>query len=550
MSMATASIPTVERENYLNKHYGVGSWLFTTDHKRIALLYLLSITFFFFIGGFFALLIRLELLTPAGDLVQADTYNKLFTMHGMVMVFFFLVPSIPAVLGNFLVPLMIGAKDLAFPKINLLSWYLYIIGGVMMLHCMLTGGVDTGWTFYVPFSTAFSNTKVVEAGLAIFVVGFSSILTGLNFVVTIHRMRAPGMTWSRLPLFIWAHYATSIIQLLGTPVIAITLVLVAAERALHLGIFDPKLGGDPLLFQHLFWFYSHPAVYIMILPSMGIISEIIACFSRKRIFGYSFVAFSSIAIAVFGFLVWAHHMFVAGISVYAALVFSLLSYLVAVPSAVKVFNWTATMYKGSIHYDAPMLYAFGFLGLFTVGGLTGLFLAALGIDVHVTDTYFVVAHFHYIMVGGAVMGYLGGMHFWWPKISGRLYPEGWAKLAALTVFIGFNLTFFPQFILGYIGMPRRYYQYPPEFQVLNVLSTAGATILGVGYLLPMLYFLWSMRYGKPALDNPWNAAGLEWKTASPPPTFNFDEEPVVTWEAYNYDELNRLSVKQETPVAR
>jgi cytochrome c oxidase subunit 1 len=551
MSMPTPMPQPVERENYLNTRYGVWSWLLTTDHKRIALLYLLSITFFFFIGGFFALLIRLELLTPAGDLVQADTYNKLFTMHGMVMVFFFLIPSIPAVLGNFLVPLMVGAKDLAFPRINLLSWYLYIIGGVMMLHCMLTGGVDTGWTFYAPFSTNFTNTKIVEAGLAIFVAGFSSILTGLNFVVTIHRMRAPGMTWSRLPLFIWAHYATSIIQLLGTPVIAVTIVLVAAERALHLGIFDPKLGGDPLLFQHLFWFYSHPAVYIMILPAMGVVTEIIACFSRKRIFGYSFVAFSSIAIAVFGFLVWAHHMFVAGMSVYAALVFSLLSYAVAVPSAIKVFNWTATLYKGSIHYDAPMLYAFGFLGLFTIGGLTGLFLAALGIDVHVTDTYFVVAHFHYIMVGGAVMGYLGGMHFWWPKISGRLYPEGWARLAALIVFIGFNLTFFPQFVLGYMGMPRRYYDYShmPEFQVLNVLSTAGATVLGVGYLLPMLYFLWSMRYGKPAPDNPWNAAGLEWKTASPPPTFNFDEEPIVTWEAYNYEELDAPR-KEEVPVAR
>src|SRR6201993_2670940 len=545
--MATATVPSVERENYLNKHYGVESWLLTTDHKRIALLYLLSITFFFFIGGFFALLIRLELLTPASDLVQADTYNKLFTMHGQVMVFFFLIPSTPAVLGNFLIPLMVGAKDLAFPRINLLSWYLYIIAGIMMLHCIITGGVDTGWTFYTPFSTAFSNTKVIEAGLAIFVSGFSSILTGLNFVVTVHRLRAPGMTWSRLPLFVWAHYATSIIQILGTPVIAITLVLVVAERALHLGIFDPPRGGDPLLFQRLFRFYSPPAVYIMILPSMGVVTEIIPCFARKRVFGYMFVALSSIAIAVFGFLVWAHHMFVAGISVYAALVFSLLSYAVAVPSAVKVFNWTATLYKGSIHYDAPMLYAFGFLGLFTMGGLTGLFLSALGVDVHVHDTYFVIAHFHYIMVGGALMGYLGGMHFWWPKISGKLYPEGWARLAALIVFIGFNLTFFPQFILGYLGMPRRYYQYPPEYQVLNVLSTAGATVLAVGYLMPMIYFLWSMRYGKPAPNNPWKAAGLEWMTQSPPTTFNFEEEPVVTWEAYNYDEIDK-GQKEEVQV--
>jgi cytochrome c oxidase subunit 1 len=534
--MATAAV-TAEREHYLNKEYGIRSWLLTTDHKRIALLYLISITFFFFIGGFFALLIRLELLTPAGDLVQADTYNKLFSMHGQVMIFFFLIPSIPAVLGNFLVPLMIGAKDLAFPRINLLSWYLYAIAGMIYLHCIVTGGVDTGWTFYTPFSTAFSNTRVIEAGIAIFIAGFSSILTGLNFVVTIHRMRAPGMTWSRLPLFIWAHYATSIIQLLGTPVLAITLLLVVFERAFNLGIFDPTRGGDPLLFQHLFWFYSHPAVYIMILPAMAVESEVVACFTRKRIFGYNFVAMSSIAIAVFGFLVWAHHMFVAGISLYSALIFSILSYLVAVPSAIKVFNWTATMYKGSISFTTPMLYAFGFIGLFTMGGLTGLFLASLGIDVHVHDTYFIIAHFHYIMVGGAVMGYLGGLHFWWPKISGRMYPEGWGRLAALLVFVGFNLTFFPQFILGYMGMPRRYWQYPPEFQVLNVLSTAGSTILAVGYVLPMVYFLWSMRYGKIADDNPWGAAGLEWKTSSPPPTFNFEEEPEVTWEAYNYEEI-------------
>ncbi|MGH9515957.1 MAG: cytochrome c oxidase subunit I [Terriglobales bacterium] len=534
--MATAAVST-ERKNYLNAEYGIRSWLLTTDHKRIALLYLLSITVFFFIGGFFALLIRLELLTPAGDLMTADMYNKAFTMHGQIMVFFFLIPSIPAVLGNFLIPMMIGAKDLAFPRINLLSWYIYIAAGILYLWCLVTGGVDTGWTFYTPFSSQFSNTHVVEAGMAIFIVGFSSILTGLNFVVTVHRMRAPGMTWTRLPLFVWSHYATSIIMLLGTPIIAITLLLVVLERTLNLGIFDPTRGGDPVLFQHLFWFYSHPAVYIMILPSMAVISEIVPCFSRKRVFGYSFVAASSIAIAAIGFLVWAHHMFVAGISLYSALVFSFLSFLVAVPSAVKVFNWTATMYKGSISFSTPMLYAFGFIGLFTIGGLTGLFLATLGVDVHVHDTYFVIAHFHYVMVGGAVMGYLGGIHFWWPKISGRMYPEAWGRLAALIVFLGFNLTFFPQFVVGYLGMPRRYWQYPPEFQVYNVLSTAGASILAVGYLLPMVYLLWSLRYGKPAPDNPWQATGLEWRTPSPPPTFNFEETPVVTWEAYEYETM-------------
>ena len=543
--MTTSAIPIREHENYLNQQYGIKSWLLTTDHKRIALLYLLSITFFFFVGGFFALLIRLELLTPAGDLVRADTYNKLFTMHGQVMVFFFLIPAVPAVLGNFLIPMMIGAKDLAFPRINLLSWYIFILGSILMLYTILNGGVDTGWTFYTPLSTEFLTTNVVTAAMAIFVVGFSSILTGLNFIVTIHRMRAPGLTWSRLPLFVWANYATSIIFVLGTPVLAISLALVGLERVFHLGIFNPKLGGDPLLFQHLFWFYSHPAVYVMILPGMGVVSEIVACFSRKRLFGYKFMALAVIAIAVLGFLVWAHHMFVAGISLYAALVFSLFSYMVAVPSAIKVFNWTATLYKGSISYTTPMLYALGFIGLFTMGGMTGLFVAALGIDVHVTDTYFIIAHFHYIMVGGMVMAYLGGMHFWWPKISGRMYPEGWGKLAALIIFIGFNLTFFPQFVLGYMGMPRRYWQYSPEFQVLNVLSTAGATILAVGYLLPMVYFVWSMRYGKVADANPWGAAGLEWMTASPPTTSNFDEIPTVTWEAYNYDQLKEVPVERQ-----
>ncbi len=408
---------------YLNNGHNLSSWLLTRDHKRIALLYLFSITVFFFLGGFFALMIRLELLTPTADLVEPDTYNKLFTMHGIVMVFFFLIPSIPAVLGNFLIPIMVGAKDLAFPRINLLSWYIYVLGGAFTVVAAVTGGVDTGWTFYAPYSTSASNSNVILAGVGIFITGFSSILTGLNFIVTVHRMRAPGLTWFRLPLFVWAHYATSLIMILGTPVIAITVLLVAVERGLHLGIFDPALGGDPILFQHLFWFYSHPAVYIMILPAMGVVSELVQAFARKNIFGYAFIAFSSLAIAVIGFLVWGHHLFVSGQSTYAGLVFSIISMFVAIPSAVKVFNWTATLYKGSVSWDSPMLYAFGFIGLFTIGGLTGLFLATLGMDIHMHDTYFIIAHFHYVMVGGAIFGYLGGMHYWWPKITGRMYPR-------------------------------------------------------------------------------------------------------------------------------
>jgi cytochrome c oxidase subunit 1 len=538
--MITATVET--RDNYLTHEYGVKSWLLTKDHKRIGILYLAAISFFFFLGGIFATIIRLELLTPPGDLVSAQTYNKLFTLHGVIMIFLFMIPSIPATLGNFLVPLMIGCKDLAFPKINLLSWYIFIVGASLVMYAMLEGGVDTGWTFYTPFSTSYANTYVILTATGIFITGFSSILTGLNFIVTIHRMRAPGLTWFRLPLFIWSMYATSLIQVLGTPVVAVTLLLVAVERGFHIGIFDPALGGDPVLFQHLFWFYSHPAVYIMVLPGMGIISEIVSVYSRKKIFGYKFVAFSSVAIAVLGFFVWGHHMFVSSQSVYASLVFSLLSFLVAVPSAIKVFNWTATLYKGSISYDTPMLYAFGFIGLFTIGGLTGTFLATLGFDVHVTDTYFVVAHFHYIMVGGTMMAYLGGLHYWWPKITGRMYHEGWAKLSALVVFLGFNLTFFPQFIMGYLGMPRRYHAYPPEFQIYHVLSTAGASVLAVGYLIPAIYFVWAMRYGKAAPDNPWAATGLEWQTSSPPPPENFEVTPVVTHEAYDYSILEEMTV--------
>jgi cytochrome c oxidase subunit I len=522
------------RPNYLNVAYGLISWLLTKDHKRIAILYLLTVTAMFFIGGVAVTIVRLNLMTPEGGLVEADTYNRLFTIHGVIMVFFFLVPVVPTVLGNFCIPLMIGAKDLAFPRINLASWYLFVVAAGWTLYAILADGLDTGWTFYTPYSSQSTHYNVAPALVGIVISGFSSIFTGLNFIVTIHRLRAPGLTWWRLPIFVWTIYATSFIFLLAVPVLAMALILVILERLLRIGVFDPALGGDPLLFQHLFWFYSHPAVYIMILPGMGVVSEVIPCFARKQIFGYTFVAVASFGIACLGFLVWAHHMFVAGISVYSAMIFSSLSYLVAVPSAIKVFNWTATLYKGSISFQAPMLFALGFVCLFTAGGLTGLFLAALGMDMHVHDTYFVIAHFHFIMVGGMVMGYMSGLHYWWPKITGRLYSEWWSKLAAIIIFVGFFLTFLPQFVLGYNGMPRRYHRYVPEFQVWNVLSSAGASILGVGYLLPLFYFLYSFWFGPKAGPNPWQATGLEWQTPSPPPPENFDKTPVVVRGPYEY----------------
>ena len=541
--------PVSGEKNYLNAETGIMSWLLTGDHKRIAVLYLISVVTFFTVGSFLAGLIRVQLVSPANTLLEAQTYNKVFTEHGIVMIFFFLIPSIPAVFGNFFLPIMIGARDLAFPRLNLLSWYLYMLGGALGVTAILTGGIDTGWTFYTPLSSMYSNTQVSITILGAFMAGMSSILTGVNFIATIHKMRAPGMTWFRMPLFVWANYATALIMVLGTPVVAITLVMVLLERTFRIGIFRPELGGDPILFQHLFWFYSHPAVYIMILPGMGVQSELIAAFSRKKIFGYEVVAFSSLAIAVIGFFIWGHHMFVSSESMYQGVVFSLLTFLVAVPSAIKTFNWTATIYKGRVHFHAPMIYAICFMGLFLIGGLTGTYLGALGTDVHLTNTYFVVAHFHYIMVGGATTAFMGALHYWWPKMFGRMYSEPLAKVSALLMFVGFNFTFIPQFIMGFLGMPRRYayYYFAPEFQVYHIMSTLGASILGVGFFLPAFYLIYSLKKGPLAPASPWGAHGLEWSIPSPPTTFNFDKTPIITDDVYDYsgDEGD-----EDTPLER
>jgi len=527
--------------NYLNQETTIKSWLLTMDHKRIGLMYLFAIMFFFTIGGCLALLIRLELLTPAGgDVLDRDTYNVFYTLHGAIMIFMFIIPSVPAAMGNLILPVMLGTKDVAFPRLNLASWYIYVIGSCIGIYSIVAGGVDTGWTFYTPYSST-TDTAVISMTFAVFVLGFSSIFTGINFIVTVHKMRAPGITWFKMPLFIWSLYATALIQILATPVIAVTMLLLIMERTFQVGIFDPTMGGDPVLFQHFFWFYSHPAVYIMILPGMGIISEIISTFSKKKIFGYAYIAASSMAIALFGFLVWGHHMFTSE-SELAALVFSFITYLTALPSGVKIFNWLATLYKGKISFEAPMLYAINFLLLFAIGGLTGIFLGTLSVDIMLHDTYFVVAHFHYVMMGGTVIAFLGGLHYWWPKIWGRMYSEKWARVSAILIFFGFNLTFIPQFIMGSQGMPRRYWQYDglantELFHFYHILSTAGSWMIALSFVIMLIYLMHSIKNGKVSGSNPWGALTLEWQTPSPMPAHNFLEEPKITHGPYAYDEV-------------
>ena len=520
-------------QHYLNSENSIWGWLTTVDHKKIGIMYLGAITIFFFLGGVLALLLRTELLTPAKTFIEADVYNHIFTLHGAIMIFFFLVPSVPTTLGNFLLPIQLGAKDVAFPRLNLASFYIYMIGAAFTLYSIAYGGVDTGWTFYTPYS-ATTNTAVISMTLGIFILGFSSILTGVNFIVTIHKLRAPGLTWSKLPLFVWGLYATSIIQVLATPVLGITLLLLVMERALGIGIFDPAMGGDPVLYQHFFWFYSHPAVYIMIVPGFGIISELISTHSKKTIFGYWAIALSSLAIAFIGFLVWGHHMFVSGQSSIASAIFSFLTFLVGIPTGIKIFNWVATMYRGSISLKTPMVYALIFLFLFTIGGLTGIMVGAISVDIHLHDTYYVVAHFHYVMMGGMLMAFLGGVHHWWPKMFGKMYNETAAIIAAITLFIGFNLTFFPQFILGAQGMPRRYYNYIDQFQSLHQVSTIGSYLLGVGFVIIAGYMLHSLLRGKKASSNPWNSRTLDWMVSSPPIEHNFEYTPVVVHGPYDY----------------
>lgn len=525
--------PTSTVDNYLTHTRGWRSWLFTLDHKRIGVMYLASVLSALLLGGIFAMLIRIELFKPGHTIMDAATYNRVFTLHGAVMVFLFIIPSIPAAFGNFMLPIMLGAKDVAFPRLNLLSYHFWLAGAAFFLTAMFASSIDTGWTFYTPYSVT-TDTSVILVTTGVFILGFSSIFTGINMIVTMHKMRPPGMTWFKMPLFLWSIYATAVIQVLATPVLAITLLLLIVERSFGIGIFDPVLGGDPVLFQHFFWFYSHPAVYIMILPGMGVISELVSVHSRKHIFGYRFIAYSSVALALLGFLVWGHHMFTSGQSKLASIVFSALTFTVAIPSAIKVFNWTTTMYKGSINLTTPMCYALSFLFMFSIGGLTGLFLGALAVDIHLHDTYFVVAHFHYVMMGGTLIAFMGALHHWWPKMFGKQYNENLGRLACLLIFIGFNLTFMPQFVMGTRGMPRRYYDYLPEYTFFHQLSSLGAFTLFIGFSIVAGYLAHSLFRGKPATANPWGGASMEWQCASPPPHDNFKEPPPAN-DPYDFD---------------
>lgn len=532
--MATASATHNPNANYLNETHGIWSWLTTLDHKRIGLMYMMAVLFWFLLGGIAALAIRLELFKSGIHLVDANGYNQLMTYHGAIMVFMVIVPGIPAIFGNFFLPMHVGAADVAFPRLNLLSWYVFMAGAFLAVSTLVLQHVDTGWTFYTPYSIRTSGAATVMV-LAVFVMGMSSILTGLNFIATVHKLRCPGMSLYRMPLFVWAIYSTAILQVLATPVLAITLLLLAAERFFGVGIFDPKLGGDPVLFQHFFWFYSHPAVYIMILPAMGIISELISCFSRKVIFGYTAIAYSSLGIAAVSFFVWGHHMYVSGQSETAGIIFSFLTMLVGVPTAIKMFNWLATIYRGQVIFQSPMLYALGFLFLFAIGGVTGIILAVVAVDVYFHDTYFVVAHFHYVMVGGTLMALMGGIYYWFPKMFGRMYNEALARITFVLIFVGFNVTFFPQFILGAMGMPRRYFDYIPAYQSLNRISTVGSWLIGAGFLIALYTIIDGMTRGKIAPANPWNSRTLEWTNASSPPIHtNFATEPVVTEGPYEY----------------
>lgn len=549
MANSSAHDTNVNFLTYKGKHSGIGSWIFSVDHKKIGILYLISMMIFFAVGVTLGFLMRLELISPGQTIIDPQTYNSLFTLHGVIMIFLFIIPGLPAVFGNFFLPIQVGAADVAFPRLNLLSWWLFVIGGLLAITSLfLPGGApDTGWTFYIPYSVR-TQTNVIPALMAAFILGFSSILTGLNFIVTIHRLRAKGMTFFRMPLFIWSLYATSWIQVLATPIVGITLLLVTFERLLKVGIFDPSLGGDPVLYQHLFWIYSHPAVYIMIIPAMGVISEIIPVFAQRTIFGYRFIAFSSIGIALLGSLVWAHHMFTVGMSGVAMIVFSLLTFLVSIPSAVKVFNWVATLYKGSIRVEPPLMYALAFIFLFSIGGFTGLIQGALSVNLHIHDTSFIVAHFHYVMFGGTGFGIFAALHYWFPKMFGRKYNIGTSKFAFWLLFIGFNVLYFPMFVMGWLGMPRRYYDYLPEYHIYHLISTIGSWILISGLLLMAYNFIKALRKGEVVTErNIWGGETLEWTTPTPPWVFNFDKTPEVHGSPYEYAQNNENEkvVKEE-----
>ena len=513
----------------------VRKYIFSIDHKIIGIQYMITGFVFLVLAGLLAEVIRVQLMHANGGFVSADTYNEVYSVHGSAMVWLVIIPLATGAFGNFVFPLQIGARDVAFPWLNMVSFWLFPPAGLLLFGSFLLGAPAAGWTEYPPMSLQGAPGTSMWCA-AIFLVGISSTMTGLNFLVTLIKMRAPGMTFTRMPLFCWAQFATAPMSMIATTALAAALAALFMERQFGVPFFDPTKGGSPILWQHMFWFYSHPAVYIMILPIFGIISEVFPTFARKPIFGYKMIAFSSVSIALLSFMVWAHHMFTSGLAPFLQLPFMILTMLIAIPTGIKIFSWVATLWEGKIHYTTAMLFAIGFIATFTFGGITGVFLSAVPFDLHAHGTYFIVAHLHYVLVGGSLMGILSGVYYWYPKMTGRLMNDKLGHWTFWLFFIGFNGTFLPMHMLGLLGMPRRVATYDPQFQTWNQIESGFSFVMTFALLLFFANILWSLRRGKKAGSNPWGARTLEWQLPSPPHYYNFKHIPTVFSTPYDFAE--------------